>query len=84
GVSAVGRVHRLQQPEEAGQFQERRASGRGGETAAVEAEVNLEEEHGAAQEAGHGELRLRPAKLLPELRRRPLLLRPPAAFSDSV
>ena len=76
-IDGVGSEHRRQQPEEGPCQQERRPVGGGGEAAAVEAEVHVEAEACGAAEAGRGELRLRPAQLLPELRRRPCLLRPP-------
>jgi hypothetical protein len=48
----------------------------GGEAAAEEVAVPVEEERGDAEAGGAGELRVRPAELLPELRRRPRLLHP--------
>ena len=48
----------------------------GGEAAAMEAEVHVEDKRGVAQ-AASGEVRVRPAELLPELRRRPRLLQWP-------
>ncbi|KAF8723046.1 hypothetical protein HU200_022195 [Digitaria exilis] len=54
------------------------AAAAAGEAAAVEAEVDVEETSGAADaEAGRGEVGVRHAQLLPELRRRPELLPPP-------
>ena len=69
GVSSE-RVHRRQRQRLP--LQERRGVG-GGEADAVEAAVHVEEKRGAA-EAGRGEVvPVRPAELLPELRRRPQL-----------
>jgi hypothetical protein len=81
GVSSAGPAHRRQRVEAAPRQERRPAGGGGGgEAAAKEAEVHVEEEEekrGAA-EAGRGEVvRVRPAELLPELRRRPCILRRP-------
>ena len=75
GVSSAGPVHRRQRLEEAPRQEWRPAGGGGDEAAAKEAEVHVEEEEKrGAGEAGRGEVvRVRPAELLPELRRRPLV-----------
>ena len=74
------RVHRRQRQLPR---QERREAG-GGEADAVEAAIHVEEKRGEAEAAGRGELRLRPAELLAELRRRPCWVLRPPALSDSV
>ena len=56
-------------------FRQRGVAGAGaGEAAVLEGEVQLEERRDAAAKARPHEVRLRPAELLPELRRRPARL----------
>jgi hypothetical protein len=73
-------VQRQQQQQQAGGGPDHerwwRGPAAGGEAAAEEVAVPVEEERGDAEAGGAGELRVRPAELLPELRRRPRLLHP--------